>query len=135
MGMSELVDDPRFIDGRSRLEHRDEITDIIRPWLLEKRREELFYEGQEWRIPYCLIPTVGEILNLAQHREREYFVEIDYPELGKVTQPGAPFRMTETPWEIRTKAPFLGEHNDEVYGECLGYTKGDLIRLRQRGII
>ena len=133
--MPELIEDPRFADGRSRIEHREEITNILRPWLLQKGREELFHEGQEWRVPYCLVPTVDELLDFAQHKERKYFVEVDYPNTGKVTQPGAPFKMSETPWQVMCSAPLLGEHNEEVYHEYLGYRKEDIIRLRESGII
>jgi crotonobetainyl-CoA:carnitine CoA-transferase CaiB-like acyl-CoA transferase len=35
---------------------------------------------------------------------------------------------------VRRPAPLLGEHNEEIYGE-LGYTKEDLIKLREWGII
>ncbi len=135
MGMPELIEDPRYVDGRSRSEHSEEITATPRPWLLQKGREELFYDGQAWRIPFCMIPTVDELLELPQHKERKYFIEVDYPKTGKVTQPGAPFKMSETPWQIKRSAPLLGEHNEEVYLEYLGYGKEDLIRLVEGGII
>ena len=42
--------------------------------------------------------------------------------------------MMETPWQIRTPAPLLGQHNEEVL-ESLGYGKEDLVMLRQHGVI
>ena len=48
--------------------------------------------------------------------------------------PGAPFGMGETPWQS-ARAPLLGEHNEEIYCGRLGYGKGDLARLSQRGVI
>ncbi len=135
MGMPELIEDARYEDGRGRAEHREELTATIRPWLMQKGREELFYEGQEWRIPFCLVPAVDELLAFPQHRKREYFIKVDHPKTGKVTQPGAPFKMSETPWRMRRPAPMLGEHNEEVYLNYLGYEKEDLIRLVEGGII
>ena len=61
-------------------------------------------------------------------------MEVDHPAAGRVKYPGAPFKMMETPWEIRRPAPLLGQHNEEVMGE-LGYTKEDLVRLREQGVI
>ncbi len=135
MGMPELIEDSRFADARSRIEHREEITEILRKFLLQKNKEELFHEGQEWRVPYCLVPTVDELLDFAQHKERNYFAEVNHPKAGKIIQPGAPFVMSETPWQMRWAAPLLGEHNGEVYQGYLGYEKQDLIRLRETGII
>jgi len=39
---------------------------------------------------------------------------------GPLTYPGAPFKLSATPWQIRSPAPRLGEHNAQVYGERLG---------------
>jgi len=135
MGVPELLDNPNYQDGMSRLFCGKEITDVLRPRLMEKTKEELFYEGQSWRIPFCLIPTTEELLGFEQHKEREYFVEADYPKTGKVTQPGAPFKMTATPWQMKCPAPLLGQHNEEVYGAYCGLGKEDLVRLCREGIV
>ena len=53
--------------------------------------------------------------------------------MGRVTYPGAPFKMSETP--ARTgKAPLLGEDNEAIYGG-LGFGKEDLVILKEQGII
>jgi len=43
--------------------------------------------------------------------------------------------MGQTPWAIRSPAPLLGQHNEEVYGECLGYGREDLVKMREMGVI
>ena len=53
---------------------------------------------------------------------------------GRVTLPGAPFRMLGTPAELR-RAPLLGEHNGAVLTGRLGYSAEDVSRLRQLGVI
>ena len=54
--------------------------------------------------------------------------------MGKITIPGAPYKMTETPWRINRSAPLLGEHNSEIYG-ALGYDQKDLVLLKEIGAI
>ena len=44
--------------------------------------------------------------------------------------PGVVPKLSETPGEIRSYGPALGEHNDEIYGGLLGLTSADLQRLR-----
>ena len=85
-------------------------------------------------MPFALISTIDELSDDPQLKDRGYFVDIDHPVAGKLTYPGAPFKMSETPWQA-TRAPLLGEHNKEIYGQRLGYSKDDLVRLRERDII
>ena len=66
---------------------------------------------------------------------REFFVEVEHPDAGRWPYPGAPYRFAATPWRIRRRAPRLGEHNDEVYGEWLGRSGGELDTLRRTGVI
>ncbi len=135
-GMPELLEDPKFqrkIGGIR--EHLDEAAALFSPQLMEWDRLELFHSGVEWRIPFGLVQTTEEILDSPQHKARKYFEEVDHPVMGKVTMPGAPFKMMETPWQLKNPAPLLGEHNEEVYCQRLGYTKDDLVRLREQGVI
>ena len=78
--------------------------------------------------------NVGEVLEDPQVKFRDFFVEIDHPATGKVKYPGRPFVMEETPWTLRRPAPLLGQHNTEVYLD-LGYSKEDLVSLRQSHVI
>jgi len=66
---------------------------------------------------------------------REYFVEVDHPVAGKLKYPGAPGKLSETPWEIERPAPLLGQHNEEIYCQRLSYAREELAKLRMGGII
>jgi CoA:oxalate CoA-transferase len=68
-------------------------------------------------------------------KAREFFVPIEHPAVGAVEYPTAPYKLSETPWCVDHPAPLLGEHNEEVYCQRLGYSKGQLVRLRAVGII
>jgi crotonobetainyl-CoA:carnitine CoA-transferase CaiB-like acyl-CoA transferase len=60
---------------------------------------------------------------------------VDYPELGKIPVPGIPIKLSLTPGSINTPSPKLGEHNEEVYGDLLGFSSEKLFELKQEGII
>ena len=62
-------------------------------------------------------------------------VEVDDPVIGKVKMPGIVPRMSESPGRVDHLAPSLGQHNQDVYGELLGYDRGKLAALREEGII
>jgi len=134
IGMPELTEDPRFLTVVDRAEHADELDAILIPWLVEHEQEELLGEAQKRRLPFA-VPASTKMLLESQHlKERDYFVEVEHPATGKVCYPGAQFKMDDLPYELK-RAPLLSEHNEEVYCRRLGYTKSDLVKLREQGII
>ncbi len=70
-----------------------------------------------------------------QVEARESLVECDHPIAGKVKVVGPPVRLSETPGAVRTPAPLLGEHTDQILRERLGLTSDDIDRLRKTGAI
>jgi CoA:oxalate CoA-transferase len=46
-----------------------------------------------------------------------------------------PYRFSEIEREAPTAAPLLGQHNEAIYCGRLGYSKRDLIRLKEAGVI
>ena len=61
--------------------------------------------------------------------------EMAHPRAGTVRMVGAPVRLSETPGAVRTPAPLLGEHTDEVLRERLGLDAGRIAALRAAGAI
>jgi crotonobetainyl-CoA:carnitine CoA-transferase CaiB-like acyl-CoA transferase len=134
LGIPELREKPEYETPLSREEHRDEITEIIVDWLKDKGMEEVFHAAQELRMPLTVVPNMQQIFDLPQHNAREYFVDIDHPAVGKLTYPGAPFKLAATPWQAG-RAPLLGEHNEDIYCGRLGYSVEQLGELKQEGVI
>ena len=134
MGMPELKDDPRFQNIFS-AEAGMEFDAIWYSWLADHTKAELFEIFREARIASAPVNSPEDLLEYAHLKERQYFTEIDHPETGKVTYPGAPFKMTETPCQARHPAPLLGQHNEEIYCKLLGYSREDLVKLRESGVI
>ena len=95
----------------------------------------MFYNSQQHRFIYGVIQSPEEVLADPQFESRGYFVEVDHPTIGPLRYPGAPFNMEGTPWQIKGPAPGLGQHNQEVLGERLGYSNAELAGLRAEGTI
>jgi CoA:oxalate CoA-transferase len=62
-------------------------------------------------------------------------VEIDQPEVGKMTITGSPIYLSETPGEVYAPAPLLGQHTEEILRDILNYSKKEIDQLRNGGII
>jgi crotonobetainyl-CoA:carnitine CoA-transferase CaiB-like acyl-CoA transferase len=77
-----------------------------------------------------------DVLESVQLNAREYWVNIDHPELGtSITYPGPFAKLSETPIKISRCAPRIGEHNREIYEEGLGIPGEEILKLKQAGII
>jgi len=55
--------------------------------------------------------------------------------MGPSPYEGLAYRMSRTPGELRTPAPTLGQHNDEVFGELLGLGADEIARLKEEKVI
>jgi crotonobetainyl-CoA:carnitine CoA-transferase CaiB-like acyl-CoA transferase len=133
----DLLTDPRFATPAARLnpEHQPDFDLIFYPWLLERTKQEIMERAQAARVLATAVNTPEDVLRDEHFRARGFFVEVEHAIAGRVTQPGAPFRLSETPWSIRRPAPRLGEHNLEVYGGLLGLSREELVVLREQGVI
>jgi CoA:oxalate CoA-transferase len=132
-GLSELTDE-KFATAKSRIDHRDELDAILIPWLLEHTKKELYHTGQLKRIAMSFPRTIKDLIDSPQHKARGFWVDIDHPITGRLTYPGAPGIMSETPYQVE-RAPLFGEHNEEIYSGLLGFGKRDLVRLAGAGVI
>ncbi len=128
------LDDPRFDNASVRLENAEALGDILDEIFATKRKQEIFYAAHEKRFIYGIIDSPEETVDNPQIQARGYYVPVEHPHLGEITFPGAPFLMSDSPWEVQSAAPRLGEHNAAVLGE-LGYSPQDLAYLRASEVI
>jgi len=135
IGREDMLADPRWATPAARLPYKDEFDAQFLPWLLDRDRAEVFRVCQAEGVMCAPILTIDEAFQDPQLAFRHYFQELSHPMAGTWPFPGPPFRMAETPWEVRRPAPLLGEHNEQIYREILGYSAQDLIRLRSMGVI
>ncbi len=135
MGNPEWAQDEKFRERSGRDEHGAELGEHISKWSMNYTRDEIYHRSQAKRIPLGIVASVDEVVNSPHYHARGFFVEIDHPSTGRITYPGAPYQFSLTPWTVERPAPLLGQHNEEVYSRRLGYTRQDLVKMRQMGII
>jgi CoA:oxalate CoA-transferase len=134
--ISDLIGDPKWNDytNEGLPPGKDVISEYLAPWLLDKTREDMLWKAQAVSAPWGSVLKVDEVPSDPQHVERGYFGEVDHPVVGKVRQPGFPFIMRDTPWQMG-RPPLLGEHNDQVFGQFLQIDKDEIEHLRERGVV
>ena len=136
MGNPEWMHDERF---RNRIvmafQHADEADALVKALLINYTKEELFDICRRDQITFAPVRDIAEVANDPHFKARDYFVEIEREHIGSLKYPGAPYQLSDTPWQLESPAPTLGEHNEEVYCNQLGYSKDDLEKMRKEGII
>ncbi|HUV53398.1 MAG TPA: CoA transferase [Dehalococcoidia bacterium] len=117
-------------------QERSQIEEALIPFLRTKTKEELYNAALEKGIVLAPLNTVKDVVESPQLAARQYFVEVEHPELGDtITYPGAPVKLSEVPWKISHRPPLIGEHNEEIYERELGFTKEELTRLKEANAI
>ncbi len=135
LAMPELLEDPRFctVEAQAKPENYEAFLQIFLPWCMERTKEEIVRLGQANRALVAPANNAEDLVNDPHMKARGSFVVIDHPMTGKVKYPGAPFRAGSS-FQVRRPAPLLGQHNEEVY-EQLGYSKEDMVKMREVGVI
>ncbi len=134
MGREDMITDERFKDRRSRGHHADEINAAITEWTSRHTKHEVMQMLGEAGVPCGKVLDSVELLNDPHLRERGMVATVQHPVRGEFTMPGCPVKLEDSPVEVRS-APLLGEHNNEVFAEYLGFDAAELERLKQEGVI
>jgi CoA:oxalate CoA-transferase len=136
IGHPEWLADPRFGTREARAANRLILAKLLEDWLQTfPKREEPLAILEQARILAAPVLDIGQIINHPVIQERGAMQSIAHPGLGPVALPKSPFRMSATQVMIRSRAPLLGEHNEKVLGQLLGYSPTELARLTEAGIL
>jgi crotonobetainyl-CoA:carnitine CoA-transferase CaiB-like acyl-CoA transferase len=117
-------------------ETADEITQSFARFFMNHTKAELWEGAQERGIQLYPVFTPVDMLRFPQLTIREYWEEVEHPELGDtITYPGAFTKLAEGSCRIRRRAPLIGEHNEDIYIKELGLSKEELVLLEQANAI
>lgn len=128
--------DERFSTAAGRIANARALHEALMAAFARWTKWELFHAAHEQRgLIYGVVQDAREVEENPQMAARGFFADVEHPLMGKVRTPGAPFIMSETHWEARSPAPTLGQHNEEVLCGRLGYSRSELERLADAGVI
>jgi crotonobetainyl-CoA:carnitine CoA-transferase CaiB-like acyl-CoA transferase len=134
IGRADLNDDPGFKTNAERLRRRPEVDAIVGGWIKERTLAENIAYFEETGVTAAPVYDVGQLLADPHVQERGIVVEAPDGEMGEVPMHAVVPRLGRTPGVLRTPAPAIGQHNDEVYGS-IGYSAERLRSLRERRVV
>jgi benzylsuccinate CoA-transferase BbsE subunit len=98
-------------------------------------KADLYEEGQRRRIPICPVNTPEDISNSPQLQSREFFQSLYHERLGTdIVFPGAPYQLSETPWELKSVAPSVKQDSKEIL-LALGYSLKEIELFTETGVL
>jgi crotonobetainyl-CoA:carnitine CoA-transferase CaiB-like acyl-CoA transferase len=135
-GKAQDLAGPEWEDFNHRRRNCVHLFDVLDEWAKDYTVDELVEGAQLRRLPYAKVLPLERVPDNPQLQARGFFVPLEQPELGRtVTYPGAPYAFSRTPWQLRRRAPLVGEHTAEVVAETrspLLTKEGDRGRLATR---
>ena len=111
-----------------------ESNEDLQQWVSDKEVRGVVDALVEANVPVAPIYQLDEVVEDPQVKARGMIVEVEHPRAGRVRQPNFPVRFSRTP-AAADAAPMLGQHNEEILSDLLGYGVEEITALRKSGVI
>ena len=135
IGQPGLSTGTRFKTLAARKQNEDALEAIITEWTSQRRVANVVTELQNAGVAAGACADSKYISEDPHLNERDYFVYREHPAVGKRQHCGMPWRMSETVCEVKSAAPALGQHTDELMTGLLGFSKAEVEKMRADGAL
>ena len=134
LGLTSMVDDPRYADNVSRVRHRSDVEARVAEAVIGFDRDPLIAHLDEAGVPVTPVNSVDQVLRDPQMASRPVLKSMAHPTLGEIPIVGMPVGFSDIEPGVRRHAPGQGEHTDELLAE-LGYTGDQVAVMRAQMIV
>ncbi|MFC7344398.1 CaiB/BaiF CoA transferase family protein [Saccharopolyspora griseoalba] len=135
MGRPELATGERYGTHDARGADQEELDEIIASWTRKFDADDALERLHEAGVPAGRVYTAEDMVADPHYAARQAIVRLMHPQLGEFPMQNVVPRLSETPGEVRTVGPELGQHNEEIYGAVLGADAEQLRRWRDERVI
>ncbi len=134
IGRQDLLGDPRFSTNADRTRNQRELAEILEMVFAAKPVADWLSELERAGVAAGPVYDIEQVYEDPQVQARNMMVEVEHPTAGLTKAIGIPVKLSRTPGQIRSAAPTLGQHTDEVLRE-LGLTFEAIAKLREDSIV
>lgn len=137
IGRPELITDPQYATAEARTQVAKECVALFDEAFAKKPRDEWvrILREDESDVIFTIVNTVDDLPTDPQILANDYVIEFDHPQHGPTNVVGIPVGLSETPGSVRTAAPELGQHTEEVLMDILGLDWDRISELRDKEVI
>lgn len=126
---------PEFSTLSARKKNEEELDELIGKWTRRYPPHTLMDMLQDAGISCGAVQTAEDLFNDPQLKQREHFRFLQHQVIGEHAYHSPAYRLSKTPNEIRKAGPCLGEDNEYVYSEILGYSDDEIAEMLMEGVI
>jgi formyl-CoA transferase len=134
IGRDDLRDDPALARNDGRAAQMQRIDEAIGAWTSQRNLDQVLAEMEKAEVPAGRIYTAADIARDPHYAARGMIRDIVAGDGEPLRVPGIVPVLSSTPGEIRSAAPKLGEHTDQVLAE-VGYSAEEIRKLREKQIV
>jgi crotonobetainyl-CoA:carnitine CoA-transferase CaiB-like acyl-CoA transferase len=128
--------EPRFATPAKREQHRAELDELVGAWTRQHTGLEVMERLQAAGVAAAPIQDVeDQLYRDPNYRERGFFVSVAEPVAGEVIAEHPPVHSSEGEVSVRTPAPLMGEHTDQVLRDVLHLDDRELARLQSESVL
>ena len=134
VGRDDLLDDARFASNPERMVNIQSLTPIMEETFRTQTTAHWVEILERAGVPCGPIYNIEQVYADPHVQSRDMAVELQHPKAGGIRNIGVAVKLSDTPGSVRTPAPLLGQHTDEVLAE-FDYADADIAALRQSGAL
>jgi formyl-CoA transferase len=134
IGRGDLNEDPAFKSNAERIKRRQEVDGIVGGFIEQRTLAEAVQFFERAGVTAAPVYDIAQFLEDPHVQARGIVVEAPDAEMGEVPMHAVVPRLSGTPGGLRTPAPAIGEHNDEIYAR-IGYSTERIQSLAEEGVI
>lgn len=135
MGDPEWAGDPRFDLVVGRKENEDELDRLLGEWTKGFPPEQVMAMLQGAGVAAGVVQTGQDLLADPHLKERQHFRRLNHSVLGPHPFNAPAYKLSRTPCEVVRPSPCLGEHNEHVLKDLLGYSDDDIADMLVTGVV
>jgi crotonobetainyl-CoA:carnitine CoA-transferase CaiB-like acyl-CoA transferase len=135
MQREDLRSDPRYASLKSRVEHMDQIDELVSGFTSQHKKQALFDLLMSHRVPCAPVRDLDEVVNDPHMHQRRALEWVEHPMYGRVCLPNSPLRFDGVEPMVLQPSGELGRDNRAVYGDWLGLSDAEVVQLAQEEVI
>jgi formyl-CoA transferase/CoA:oxalate CoA-transferase len=134
LGLSHLVDDPRFSDNKLRVKNKAALNPLLEEIFSKLTTQEALAILERCDTLCGPVNGLSDLVQDPQIRENDMMCTVQHSTAGEIKNVGIPVRLSKTPGKISGPPPLLGQHNDEILS-WLNYSPQEIKTFREERII